>query len=223
MQKKKVKLMDIVIDPGIKVREINSFVQARYSEAYKAGAKFPPLIIDSKNRLVSGHHRYAMYKVNCDLETLIECEVTPIKEDRELIILALRENATHGEPLRVIEKQEATLRLVKNFKMSPEKVAEILNVRIGKIEEWAGMYVHVIGPKGKPEPKPVKIPFEYMIGQTVKEEDYNQHRSHDYGVKLQSLCNQIISIIRREKKWISDEAPLRQLYIELENYFEESN
>lgn len=219
MQKKKVKLMDIVVDPGIKVREINSFVQARYSESYKAGAKFPPLVIDSKNRLVSGHHRYAMYRVNCEPETLIECEITPLTKDADLIILALQENATHGEPLKTIEKQEATLRLVNTYKMSPEKVAEILNVRVGKIQEWAGIYVHVIGPSGKKEKLPVKRNFEHMVQQTSNQEDYSHHRSHDYGIKLQTLCNQVISIIRREKKWIQDEAPLRQLYMELENYF----
>ena len=75
---KKVKLMDLVHAPELQVREINPVIVGNYSESIKAGAVFPPLMIDEKNRIIAGYHRFGAYKKNFEPDALIECEV--IKE-----------------------------------------------------------------------------------------------------------------------------------------------
>lgn len=224
MQQKKVKLMDLIIDPALKVREIDTYLQARYSEAFKAGAEFPPLVIDSKNRIICGLHRYSMYRVNCEPDYDILCDITPLKNDADLIMLALEDNSRHGQQLKTIEKQTAVIRLIKKYKVDPEKVSQILGVRVSRVEEWAGMMVVVREPKGGSHAEPVKKDFKVLAENKteVKESDYREHRKFDT-VSLGRLCKQIISIINRESVWITDEPALKELHSELKMYFSKQN
>jgi hypothetical protein len=219
MSTKKVKIMNIVIDPDLQVREIDIFTVSNYSESVKAGNIFPPIIIDSKNRLICGHHRYSAYKRNFDPDYFIDCEVTPLKNNADLIMLAAGDNSKNGRPLTTYEKKCISLRLIKDHGISVEKVSNILGVRVDRIDEWAGITVLVKTYGKKSVLMPVKRGFEYMAGAHVTSSDYNEHRKKDYGVPLRTHVNQILSIIRREKIWIRDEAALLELYKELKNYF----
>lgn len=216
---KKVRLMDLIQAPELQVREVNPVVVGNYSESIKAGAVFPPIIIDEKNRIICGNHRYSAYKKNYEPDALIECEVVKGKTDVDLIMIAAGDNSKNGWPLTTFEKKSISLRLIKDHKIDPEKVSSILGVRVDRVEEWAGMTVVVVGGDGKRKEEPIKRGFENMVGSEVSEQDYKNHKNHDYGVSLRNICSQIISIIKRDSVWVTDEPALRELYSELKTYF----
>lgn len=217
MATKKIKLMDLVIDPELQVREISSFTIADYRESIRSGNIFPPVIVDNKNRLVCGHHRYHAYKGMYEPDYKIDCIITDLKTDAELIMLAASDNSKHGRPLTTFEKKTTLFRL-KEKNVSIEKISDVLGVTIGRIEQWSGLSVTVIGGDKSIE-RPIKKGSDHLIGQTVKEKDYEQMKKFDYGVTVSVLAKQIISIMHREDKWIKDPQILRELYIEIKNYF----
>ena len=217
MQSKKVKIMDLVIDPELQIREINSFTIAEYRESMRSGSIFPPIIIDNKNRIICGHHRVYAYKGIHEPDYKIDCHVTDLKTDADLIMLAASDNSKHGRPLTTFEKKTTLFRL-KEKNISVDKISNVLGVTIGRIEQWAGLSVTVIG-ENKSTQRPVKNGSNHLVGQTVKEKDYEQMKKVDYGVSVGMLARQIISVMNREDKWIKDPQVLRELYIEIKNYF----
>ena len=109
---KKVRLMDLIQAPELQVREVNPVVVGNYSESIKAGAVFPPIIIDEKNRIICGNHRFSAYKKNYEPDALIECEVVKGKSDVDLIMIAAGDNSKNGWPLTTFEKKSISLRLI---------------------------------------------------------------------------------------------------------------
>lgn len=216
---KKIKLMDLIHAPELQVREINPIVVSTYSESVKAGTQFPAIMVDERNRIICGYHRYSAYKKNYAPDTLIECDVIKNKSDVELIMIAAGDNSRNGWPLTTFEKKTVSLRLIKEHKVNPTEVSKILGVRVNRIEEWGGMTVTIVGTNGMTKEEPLKRGFEPMAGKTVREGDYIQHKVHDYGVRIGRLCNQIISIVKRDSVWVTDEPALRELYSELKIYF----
>jgi len=203
---KKIRLMDIVIDPSIRVREVNTFVTSRYSESMRAGEIFPPITIDKKNRLVRGHHRVHSYKTVFEPDHEIECEVSKNTNDADLIMEALEDNCRHGEPLTTWEKKVAVLRLVNDYKKDIETVSKIVGVTIGRIEEWNEMTVVVT-----PEPEDVnkknhvasiKKGAEQMKGKVVTRKEYEKHEKNDLGVNPRFLLGRLISLFSRKGDWV---------------------
>ena len=216
---KKVKIMDIVIDPSLQIREVSSYTVSDYTEALRAGSVFPPMLIDSKNRLVCGFHRFTAYKTVHGPEYEAVCEVSKFTKDADLIMEAAKDNSTHGKPLSTFEKKTVSLRLLKDHKVSAEKVSLILGVTVDRIEEWAGITVTVIGPDKEKSEMPLKRGYEHMIGKTVSSLEYKEHKRHDYGVPLRTHVNQIISILKRTDIWVEDDSILQDLLEELKKYF----
>lgn len=87
----------IRIDGGTQSRaKLNDDVVAEYAEAYKAGAKFPPVTVffDGKDRwLADGFHRYFAAKQAGKTEILEN--ITPGTK-RDAILFSLGANGTHG-------------------------------------------------------------------------------------------------------------------------------
>lgn len=217
MQTKKVKIMDLIVDPELQIREINSFTIAEYRESMRSGSIFPAVIIDSKNRIICGHHRVYAYKGIHEPDYKIDCQITDLKSDADLIMLAASDNSKHGRPLTTFEKKTTLFRL-KEKNIDIDKISNVLGVTIGKIQQWSGLSVTVIGENRSTE-RPVKKGSDHLIGQTVKEKDYDQMKKVDYGVSVGVLSKQIISIMKREDKWIKDPQVLKELYFEIKNYF----
>jgi hypothetical protein len=198
--------MDIVIDPTIRVREVNTFVTSRYSEAMRAGEIFPPITIDKKNRLVRGHHRVYSYKAVFEPDHEIECEISKNTNDADLIMEALEDNCRHGEPLTTWEKKVAVLRLVNDYKKDIEAVSKIIGVTIGRIEEWNEMIVVVTPEPGDMNKKShvasIKKGAEQMKGKTVTRKEYETHETHDLGVPPRFHMNKLISLFDRGGAWV---------------------
>lgn len=186
-----VKLMDIVVDPTIQVREVEAYTVSAYAHAMRSGAKFPPLVIEAvTNRLVAGNHRYFAYKQTVKPETMIAVETRQFGSEAELIRFAAADNARHGRPLDTWDKKRIVARLRK-LGDSAESIAELLGVSVGRVEEWAGHTVIVIGKRGKSTlktPEPIKRGLDHMAGKEITREAYLAHERHDIGSPVKNLA-----------------------------------
>lgn len=103
----------IRIDGGTQARaELNQDTVAEYTEAFKAGAEFPPVVLffdGSSHWLVDGYHRYFAAKA-AGLKTIYE-KVTPGTQ-RDAILFSLGANATHGLRRTNADKRKAVQTLL---------------------------------------------------------------------------------------------------------------
>ena len=190
--KTKIKLADIIIDPNVQVREVESVTVSEYRQAMKLGAIFPPIIVDSKtNRLVCGHHRYAAYRGILDPKDKVPAIFEAFENDAAIIRRAAKDNALHGRPLDTWDKKRIVLRL-QELGDSQESIAEVLGVTISRIEHWAGMTVCVRGKDGQEHDEPVKRSWESMVGQTVTQAQYDAHAHGDMGIDAYRVAGQLL-------------------------------
>lgn len=221
MKTQKVKLMDIVIDPNIQVREVNPHTASQYAQAMRAGDIFPPLLLEKgSNRCVCGNNRYSAYKKVFSPDYEVDVFFKTFKNEAEIIKTAAKDNVTHGLPLGTWDKKRIALRLLELG--SPiEEIAETLSVSIKKIMMWNGMTVCVVGGKEKSKLKaPVKHGLEHMAGKQMKESEYLEHSKRDPGQPVKNLAAVITRHI--QNNWIDTEdvktmENLKTLYIELSN------
>ena len=184
----KVRLMDIIIDPNIQVREVEPYTVGHYAQAMKIGAKFPPLILEKKtNRCVCGNHRYFAYKRAFEPETLVPVTFREFANEAEIIRLAATDNSHHGKPLDTWDMKRVVIRL-RDLGDTVEDVAKILSVPVKKIEKWAGLTVVVIGKNKTKYSAPVKHGLEHLAGRTVTVAEYNLHKAHDYGNSVKNMA-----------------------------------
>ena len=209
---KKVKLMDIVIDPTIQVREVESYTVSKYAQAMRAGAEFPPIILEQgTNRAVCGNHRYYAYKTAFGPEYEIPVEFRTFANEAEIIRLAARDNISHGRQLDTWDQKRIVSRLLA-LGDTPEQLAELLSLPVRKIEEWGGMTVFVVGRKSRTRHvAPIKHGLEHMAGKTLKAEQYEEHERRDPGVPVKNMA----AVITRHivNGWIdeSDERTMSNL------------
>jgi hypothetical protein len=220
----KVKLQDIVVDPTIQVREVEGHTVSEYTQAMKAGAKFPAMTLEKgTNRLVCGNHRYYAYKRVLEPTDTVAVTYREFSGEADIIRTAAKDNATHGRPLDTWDRKRITARL-QEAGDSLDDIAALLSVPVSKVEYWAGMTVTVIGRRGKKTLKrtePIKRGLEHMAGREIKEEQYKTHAERDRGVPARQNAQTLIRWI--ENGWISDDAgtiqALRSLYSALADYF----
>jgi ParB-like chromosome segregation protein Spo0J len=208
----KIKLMDVVIDPSIMVREVNTFIVGNYAESMRAGAEFPPIVVDSKNRLVCGHTRYAAYKKVFGPDYSLTATVTKNTKDVDLIMEAAGDNSKHGHPLDTYEKKKVVLRL-KEHGVDPAKISKILGVTVDRVEEWAEMTVVVIGQDRQRRVEPLKSGFRHMAGRTVKEVDYQKHETKDMGVTMIFHAHKLTDVLTRDGWTSTDEKTIEALTV----------
>lgn len=200
MSDKKIALQDIVIDPTIQVREVEGHTASKYAAAMRAGAVFPPLLVEKgTNRLVCGNHRYYAYKRVLEPSDEVECEYRTFTDEADIIRTAARDNATHGRPLDTWDSKRITLRL-QQAGDDLEDIAALLHVPVRKVETWAGQQVIVVGKKGKRKLRrhePVKHGLEHLAGHEITEEQWQAHAERDRGVPA---VNQATTLTR----WIDN-------------------
>ena len=186
-----IKLSDIVIDPTIQVREISTNTVSEYRQALRAGAKFPPLIIEKgTNRVVCGNHRYYAFKGVLAPDAAVNCTYETFKSEADLIKRAASDNSKHGRPLSTWDKKRVVMRLGDQG-VDKDEIAAVLSVPINKVEEWAGMTVVVVGGTSKKQMRrsePVKHGLEHMAGKEIPETQYEEHADRDRGVPAKNLA-----------------------------------
>ena len=217
---KKIKLQNLVIDPTIQVREVCSQTVSKYRQAYRAGAQFPPIVVDKKTlRVVCGNHRYFMLKGLIEPSDLVDCEVIDFKSEQDLLKYAARDNSVHGRPLSTFDKKRIILRL-KKLKTTDAELSKILGIPEKRISQLAGMTVCVVGGKGKKKYKreePLKRGLEHLKGREVTEDQYQEHKHKDRGIQASSMAKALTRWI--DNGWISGDeitmAAMTDLYASL--------
>jgi hypothetical protein len=116
----KIALEQVYFDPTIYPREIKEAYQDRpfyyhvyrYYKALKAGAVFPPIVlalIDGKNYLIDGYHRFLAHKDAGYAE--IEADFIKVRSLEEAFYEAVKRNTVHGAPLGSWEMSKAAQKL----------------------------------------------------------------------------------------------------------------
>lgn len=183
----------------LSMRPTNPIFVSRYRQAMRAGAKFPPLIIDKTGRIIGGNHRYEAYLAEYGKEHEVEVIVRKFANEVERIEEAIRDNANHGNALDGITRKRAAI-ILAELGRSPETIGQLLGVSVKRLEEMCGMSVLVIGTNGQTQRQPLKRGLEHIAGTEVTAEQYAKHRTTDRGVPVVQSALQIIRWI--ENDWI---------------------
>ena len=92
----------------------------------------PPIEINQDNILIDGYHRWKAHET-ASVEN-ISCTVTQTASDMELLMLAVKRNAQHGQQLTQEEKQNYA---GKWFNQLPvEKICDTLSISRDSYERW---------------------------------------------------------------------------------------
>jgi len=189
----KVKAGNLIIDERLtKLRPINQVFVSRYRQAYRMGAKFPPIIVEKgTNRVVSGNHRLTAFLSEFGPDKEICVDVRSFESEKEVLETFAKENATHGNALDTISKKRLTFALISEG-ASVEEVAKIFNIPVKTIEKWGDKVVAVIGREGRTKySAPVKRGVVVEDG-VVEERRYEEHIESDRGITFTALAKQLI-------------------------------
>ena len=132
-----MKLMDIVADFNVYPRhQVNMQHAADLTEALRAGAELPALIVDAhSHRLVDGFHRWRAYKTfhgkqAGDVEVAVEQR--RYATEAELFLDAVRLNADHGERISHFDIARCTI-IGEQLHIDPAQLAAALSMRPEKL------------------------------------------------------------------------------------------
>jgi len=216
MRTSKIKLEDLVFDENlISLRKINDQIVGQYRQAYRAGAKMPPIIIERKtNRIVSGNHRVKAMLKEYESDHEIGVIVKEYASEKALLLDAVKENSEHGYPLDGISRKGLACAL-RNHGASPDEMSAAFSVSYTKIETWfegtadvmnvvtIGKDVHRVtlverATAHVSPPGTVAMPVKrhFPLGRTVTAPQYDEHMKKDLGLPLGQLAYQIVRWVK---------------------------
>jgi hypothetical protein len=184
----------------LEIRKVNPVFVSRYRQAMREGDNFPPLIITKDNVIVSGNHRYEAYIDEYEEDHRVKCKVKAFADEAEMIETAIKENATHGNPLDGISRKRAILKLIE-LGRDEEKIASLLGCSVKRIVSMAGQHVIVRG-NGK---RPVKHGLEHMAGKTISKKQYEEHTTADRSMSVSRQCEQLVRWL--DNGWVDLDNP----------------
>lgn len=190
----KVKASSLVIaEWATTLRKVNMFIVSRYRIAMRAGAQFPPLIVDKDTKeVVSGNHRLSAHLAEFGGGVPIEVEYRKFKNHAERLKVFAEENCKHGLPMSGPTKAMLVSAMIENG-LTVQEIAATFNMPVKSIESWAGQCAMVIGVGSRP----VKHGFDTEENPSIKQEHYEDHMRHDVGVPFYQLVKQIV-------RWLSN-------------------
>ena len=143
---KSYKLSELVLDFDLYPRgSVDSHHVGEIAQAIEAGATMPPIVIDKKSkRITDGFHRWRAYKQLNDEEFEVECVEKAYKNEGEMLLDAMRFNASHGRALTSHDKAHCLI-IAKKFKLSDHLVAQALNLTTGKIGKMRSTKIGRLG------------------------------------------------------------------------------
>lgn len=137
VQRKILNVKDVVTDKELYPRDGWNFQTSyTYSQAMRAGAKFPPILVamsNGKYLLVDGKHRIEAKKILKQLK--IEAEVVIGWSRKRIYEEAVKRNITHGKSLSIHERRQVGLRL-RNWQYPPNKISELIQVPLDKLNTF---------------------------------------------------------------------------------------
>lgn len=187
----KAKLSTLVVaEWATELRPLDMFMVSRYRQAWRIGAKFPPIIIDSKTReIISGNHRYTSALSEFGEDYMVDVEPRRFASRADQLRCMAEENAKHGMQMDGITRRRVALAMI-DAGIKAEEVAAIMNVPVQSLTKWGQMTVLVIG-KGKKEVAPVKGGIDLEQVKKMTEPQYQTHIERDKGVEARHMAQQL--------------------------------
>lgn len=188
----KMEIQQLVLDYDIYPRtRVNDYYVARLIAAFKAGAKFPPIIIEAESkRIIDGFHRYHVY---LDQE-IKKVEVTPktYATEADLFADSVRLNIGHGEPLDSYSVKRAVLRL-EEYGYAKEQISEVVRLPVANIEKIERGFAF----NEKDQPIALKGGLKHLAQTTLstEKEEVNRHYS---GQKATFHLNQLCELLQHD-------------------------
>lgn len=107
---RRVQLGSLIIDMGVYPRtEVDADHVFNLAEAFRAGAKFPPVVVCSKSlRVVDGAHRVAALQRSLGSSGEIEVIEKRYANDRDFFLDAIKLNSSHGKNLTREDRQRVS-------------------------------------------------------------------------------------------------------------------
>lgn len=194
----KIKLGLINQDGTVQLRKIHGVTVARYKEAMRQGAIFPPLFVDKKTKiLVSGYTRFTAYMGVFDVNYEVPVILKDYKDHKEMLLDAAADNSRNGLPMQSFETKSFILRCQEE-KISTADGAKALCVSEDKYLALGLEFVIVEKPGGITEKKPLKGGMKHMKGEKMSESQYEKVEESYSGWTPIFHVNQIMVHIRND-------------------------
>jgi len=185
----KVQVGQLVIsDKLTALRTVDPFTVSRYRIAMRAGAQFPPVLVNRETmEVVSGNHRVTAYRAEFGDDHQIEVETRKFASEADMIEAFARENIANGRPMDRWTCRKIAIELTAQGR-TLESVANLLNVPVAHLQQWGEHTVVVLGKRKVPQP--VKGGITVPSGK-MTEEQYTAHVTRDMGVTVRYLAEQL--------------------------------
>lgn len=205
----------ITVDAELYPREKSSWLVAyAYSQAMKAGARFPPIEVaklDGKLILMDGNHRIEALKIN--KEKYVNATVFEGLAKKEIFIRAVEMNVRHGLNLSPFDKAKV-IRKLQDMKIDVHDISKIVQVPFDKIETFVSKRI-VNTLTG--EEIIVKAPLKGLVGLEAVEMDPDIVQNSYSGSSSYSLVDQLISILASYPQIVDDD---KRMLKKLKNLYE---
>ncbi len=193
---KQIKVSELKINEALtELRPINIFTVNKYQQNYRSGAEFPPVIVDSKTKLiVSGNHRATALTNEFGSDHEIAVIYRTYESERELVEDFAKENISHGNPLTSISKKLIMCRLL-DLGASTQEIASMFDIPIKRVEKQGEGFKVVTGGKAGFKTKRKILPVKrgpVIESETITNEQYQEHVNSDLGVTFDKMALQII-------------------------------
>ncbi len=215
MSLQKVKVSELVFDFDLYPRaEVDSQHIHYMREAYRAGAKLPPPIIDKKSRrIVDGFHRVKMYlKEEIDE---IEVEERSYKSERDIFLDSMHCNAGHGRSLTTFDRAHCVLR-ADQLGIEPEQIATALCITCEAVGNLRSNRVGNLRANTTNDNKVIQFALKrtigHMAGKTMSKAQYEANGKLS-GMQQCFYVNQIITLIENGLLDKEDERLLERLRV----------
>jgi hypothetical protein len=198
----KMKRNRIQCDETLRARaHLDPITVGRLIDAYNAGARFPPLVVEAHTRrLVDGWHRNAAYET-LSIDT-IEVETRTYASEAELFADAVRLNVAHGQPLSGYDLRSAIARLTA---LGYERISlsELVRIPPPKIDDITRGFGHA--PTG--QAIALKRGLAHLKGQRLSANQIEAMRH--YGGNPATFYARQLALLLEQDMWPHDNANFR--------------
>jgi len=192
--------------------DIDTHNIAYMSQAEDAGVKFPPVVIDKKSkRIVDGFHRVKMYRQKYDDNHEIEIVEKTYGSEKEILLDAIRYNASHGKMLSKHDRVRCILQSEK-MKLKIDVIASALSMTIEKVKELKIERVGELRVGRTVRSIPLKRTIRHMSGKrlTKRQSEVNESIS---GMDQKFYVNQLVMLIESDLINQNDKILLQRLHV----------
>src|SRR5580765_5022566 len=199
---------------------VNEYVVNQYRESHRAGAQFPPIVVDQKLRVNDGFHRAtALMREGV---AVIRAIYRKFKNDQEIFQAAVEANNAHGNQLSSWDRSRV-IATAQDLGIEKEVIESMLAVTIDKIETVEKGFGFTSGANSEPgeRPAPLKHSVRHLAGRKLTERQQNAH-SHVGGMNQTFYINQVCLFLEGNLLDYKNEAVMSRLY-HLNNLLEKVN